>query len=143
MNSKRKRPSRQTAPGKAHKGNDSGSNYNKFPREPKAQKRPTGKVKPIIRHLPHGNPDQKWFKAHPDRTYRIRPKRYDEPGEGFAIIKQLYPGGRSLVGIGPEGVMLADTDETLGKVYDLRRAGKAGMIFLHDGTVIGEGEGES
>jgi hypothetical protein len=33
---KRKGPPRQAAPGKAHKGNDSGSNYNNIPAELKA-----------------------------------------------------------------------------------------------------------
>lgn len=101
------------------------------------------KVKPIFRHLPHGNLDQRWFEAHPDRKYRIRPKRHDEPGKGFVIIKQIYPGCRLLVGIGPEGGMLADNDETLGKVFGILRDGKAGVIFPHDGTVLGEDEFES
>jgi hypothetical protein len=28
----------------------------------------------------------------------------------------------------------------LGKVYDILRGGKAGVIFPHDGTVLGEDE---
>lgn len=107
-------------------------------RRPKLKDRT--RTKTIVRHRPHGNPDQNWFKAHPERQYRIRPKRPDELGKGFVIIKQLYPGCRTRVGIGPEGTMLADTDEVLGKVYDIRRAGKGGVIFPHDGTVVGEDE---
>ena len=56
------------------------------------------------------NEDRDWFKTHQGRQYRIRPKRPDEPGEGFVIIKQIYPGRRLRVGIGPEGAMLADND---------------------------------
>lgn len=99
--------------------------------------------KSIVRHRPHGNADQKWFKRNPERKYRIRPKQHNESGEGFVILKQIYPGCRHFVSIGPEGVMIADTDETLGKVYDLRRAGKAGIVFPRDGTVVGEDECES
>lgn len=91
-----------------------------------------------VRHRPHGNPDQKRFKAHPDRKYRIRPKRHDEPGTGYLILKQIYPGRRHIGSIGLEGAMLADTDEVLGQVYDILRSGKAGIIFPHDGSVLGE-----
>jgi hypothetical protein len=101
------------------------------------------KFKTIVRHRPHGNPDQKWFKRNPERKYRIRPKRHDETGEGLVIIKKLHPGCRSLVGIGPEGAMLADTDAVLGKVYDILRGKKAGIIYPHDGSVLGEDELES
>ena len=97
----------------------------------------------VARHRKHGIADKKWFKHYPDRQYRIRPKRHDEPGIGYLILKQLYPGCRRFVSIGPEGAMLADNDETLGKVYGILRDGKAGVIFPHDGTVIGEDEQES
>ena len=98
------------------------------------------KSKTSVQHLPHGNSDQEWFKAHPDRKYRIRPKQHDEPGEGFVIIKMLHPGCRSLVGIGPEGAMLADTDAVLSKMYDIIRSGTSGIIFPHDGSVVSEEE---
>ena len=101
------------------------------------------KFKTNIRHRPHGNPDQNWFKAHPDRTYQIRPKRHDKPDTGYLILKQIFLGHRHFVSIGPEGVMLADTDEVLGKVYDILRSGKTGIIFPHDGSVLGEDELES
>jgi hypothetical protein len=94
----------------------------------------------IVRQPPHGYPDQKWFKARPDRQYRIRPRRPDKPGKGFVIIKQIYPGCRLLVGIGPEGAMLADTDEVLGQVYDILRGKKVEIIFPHDSAVLGEDE---
>ena len=86
------------------------------------------------------NEGRDWFTAHPDRKYRIRPKRHDETGEGFVIIKKLHPGCRSLVGIGPEGAMLADTNAVLGKVYDILRGKKVGIIFPHDSAVLGEDE---
>ncbi len=101
------------------------------------------RFKTIVRQLPDCNPDQKWFKAHPDRKYRIRPKRHDETGEGFVIFKKLHPGCRQYVSIGPEGEMLADNDETLGKVYDILRDGKAGVILPLNGTVIGTDQFES
>ena len=110
------------------------------------RRRPTNKnrtrFKPNTRY---GTPNEEreWFKAYPDRKYRIRPKRHDEPGEGFVILKKLHPGRRYFVGIGPEGAMPADTDEVLGQVYDILRSGKAGIIFPHDGSVLGEDELES
>lgn len=110
------------------------------------RRRPTNKnrtrFKPNTRY---GTPNEEceWFKAHQGRQYRIRPKRPDEPGEGFVIIKQIYPGRRLRVGIGPEGAMLADNDETLSKVFGILRGGKAGVIFPHDGTIVGEDELES
>jgi hypothetical protein len=97
----------------------------------------------VVRHRPRGNPDQKWFKSNPNRQYRIRPNRHDEPGTGYLILKQLYPGRRHIVSIGPEGAMLADTDNVLGQVYDILCSGKAGIIFPHDGSVLCEDELES
>jgi len=97
----------------------------------------------VVRHRPRGNPDQKWFKTNPNRQYRIRPNRHDETGTGYLILKQIYPGRRHIVSIGPEGAILADTDEVLGQVYDIFHSGKAGVIFPHDGSVIGEDELES
>ena len=67
-----------------------------------------------------------------------RQKRHDGPSAGFLILKQLYPGCRHSASIRPEGAMLADTDAVLGKVYDILRGKKAGIIFPHDGTVLGE-----
>ena len=131
MGSKRNRPPRQAALRKARQGSNSRSNYNSNSGQHKASR-----AIPTIRHLPHGNPDQKWFEAHPDRQYRIRPKQHEEPGNGYLILKQIYPGCRSLVGIGPEGAVLEDTDEMLGHVYDILRGGKGGfLLFSHDGTV--------
>lgn len=110
------------------------------------RRRPTRKnrtnFKPNTRNATH-NENQKWFKAHPDRKFRIRPKRYDELGVGFLIFKKPTPGYRQSVSIGPEGAMLANTDEMLGKVYDILIGGKAAVIFPHDGTVVGEDELES
>jgi hypothetical protein len=111
------------------------------------RRRPTFKgrtnLKTIVRQLPRGNPDQRWFEDYSGREYRIRPKRHDEPGEGFLILKKLTFGCRQFVSIGPEGAMLADNDETLSKVFGILRGGKAGVIFPHDGTVVGEDELES
>ena len=132
MGSKRKRPSRKTARRKVRKGNVTGSNYNKKYGNPKT----TSRSMPRLRRLEYENADQQWFKHHPDRQYRIRPKQHEEPGNGYLILKQIYPGCRSLVGIGPEGAMLEDTDEMLGHVYDILRGGKGGfLLFSHDGTV--------
>lgn len=92
----------------------------------------------IVRRLKHGNPDQKWFKRHPDRQYRIRPKRPDESGKGLSILKKVTPECRTSVDIDPEGVMLADNDEVLGKVYRVVRDGRRCLTFTFDGNVLGE-----
>lgn len=105
------------------------------------RRRPTPKdrtrFKTIVRHLPGGNPDQKWFEAHPDRKFRIRPKRSIEPGSGYLIIRKFRPGCRLWVSVGLAGDMLADTDETLGKMFDIKIDGKEAFISLSDGTVRG------
>ena len=98
------------------------------------------KRKTVVRHLKHGNPDQRWFEAHPHRKYRIRPKRDDEPGIGYLILKRLAYGTNLRVDIGPGGAILADNDEALGKVYCTLRGGKRCVFFPHGGTVVGWGE---
>ena len=94
----------------------------------------------IVLHRPHGNPDQKWFISNPDRIYRIRPERHDEPNIGYLILERLSYGSCLGVDIGHVGAMLTDDDETLSKVYRYLRCKKEGMIFPHDGTVLGEDE---
>ena len=140
MSSKRKRPPRQAALRKARRGNNSRSKYNRGPGQHKASRLKAG---PIIRHPPHGIPDQQWFEAHPDRQYRIRPKQHDGPDTGYLILKQVYPGIRSRLDIGPVGALLTDTDEVLGKVYDSILGGMRGVFFRHNGTIVGGDELES
>lgn len=132
---KRRRPPWQAAPGKVQESSNSRTKNNRGSRQHKA-----ARTLPSTRHLPLGNPDQRWFKAHPHRKFRLRPKRSDEPGTGYLILKRLSYGDQLRVDIGPGGAMLDDNDETLGKVYRFLRADKRSVLFPHGGTVVGWGE---
>lgn len=132
MSSKRKGPSRQTARKRLHKGKTYSSNYNIKRKSANS----TPKVKAFFQYVKPSKVDHQWFEGHPGRQYRIRPTFHDEPGDGFVIVKQMYPSCCARVGVGPEGAWLADTDELLGKVYDMLRSGKMALFYPLVGTVV-------
>ena len=62
----------------------------------------------------------------------------DEPGKGLSILRNVNPDCRTSVDIDRKGVMLADTDEELDKVYRIIRDGRRCLTFTFDGNVLGE-----